>query len=149
MKLTLYRTEDEDNVLGKTLEVVQEYDITLKDPTNILSPVLRIRDNRANLDQLANYAYLEEFNRYYFITSMATTGKEMWSLYLSVDVLESFKEDLLDSPAEVTRHMQVGDYLDVTPTREVRKEVDIFESNKGFRDETSIIFSTIGQNILE
>jgi len=149
MKLMLYNTADDTNVLNKTLELISEHDITLKEDSNISAPVIRLKDERDNLDEIANYAYLPEFNRYYYIRSMVTTNRLIWVLYLSVDVLESFKEDILNSTAEITRPMKPGDYLDVTPFREVRKEVEVFESNRRFLEQESILFSTIGQKIPE
>ena len=149
MKLVLYNTADDANVLNKTLTLINEYDITLKEDSSISAPIIRLKDSRENLDSIANYAYLEEFNRYYFITSMIAMNKHLWVLSLSVDVLESFKEDILKSTAEITRPMKHGDYLDVTPFRAVRKEVEVFESNRRFLDQESILFSTIGQKLPE
>lgn len=149
MKLTLYNTEDEPNVMNKNLVLIDEYDITLKDDSSVSAITLRLKDKRDNLNEIANYAYIEEFGRYYFISAMVSANNEMWILQLSVDVLESFKEDVLMSAAEVTRHMEEGDYLDVTPYREVRKDVDIFESDKQFNNEESILFTTIGHKVKE
>jgi len=149
MKLILYNTADDNNVLNKTLELVEEYDITLKDDSSISTPIIRLKDERDNLGEIANYAYIEEFNRYYFIKSMVVMNKQIWVLALSVDVLESFKEDILNSTAEITRPMKKGDYLDVTPFREVRKEVEVFGSNRRFIEQESILFSTIGQKLPE
>ena len=147
MKLTLYNTADAPNVLNKTLTVVSEHDITLKSTTDISAPVIQINDTRTNLDSIANYAYIQEFDRYYFITGMTTMSKQIWALSLAVDVLESFKMDIMGSTAEIIRHIQPGDYLDIAPSHEVRKEVEIIESNKGFLNQETILFSTIGQNI--
>lgn len=149
MKLRLYNTVDDTNVMNKNLVLIDEYDITLKDDSSVSAITLRLKDKRDNLNEIANYAYIEEFGRYYFISAMVSANNAMWMLQLSVDVLESFKEDVLMSAAEVTRHMEEGDYLDVTPYREVRKDVDIFESNRQFRNEETILFSTIGQKIRE
>jgi hypothetical protein len=80
---------------------------------------------------------------------MVSMNKQLWMMYLSVDVLESFKEDILNSTAEITRQMKPGDYLDVAPSREVRKEVEIFNSNRRFLEQETILFSTIGQKVTE
>ncbi len=147
MKLTLYSTSDDTNVLNKTLNFVSEHDITLKEDSNISAPIIRLKDERENLDEIANYAYIEEFNRYYYIRSMVVMNKQIWTLALAVDVLESFKDSIMNSVAEITRPMVEGDYLDVTPFREVRKEVEVFNSNRRFSNEETILFSTIGQKV--
>lgn len=149
MELKLYNTPDDANVLNKTLNLISTHDITLKDDSSISAPVIRLKDARTDLDVIANYAHIEAFGRYYYVTNMVSLNKDIWQLALSVDVLESFKADILDSQAEITRHMKKGDYLDVTPFREVRKEVDVFGSNRRFLEQESILFSTIGQKVEE
>lgn len=147
MELILYNTADDPNVLNKTLTLVKEYEITLKDDSSISAPVIRLKDERDNLNNIANYAYIPAFNRYYFVSSIVSMNKQVWTLVLSVDVLMSFKDDIMNSTAEITRPMKQGDYLDVDPFREVRKEVDVFGSNRGFPEQESILFSTIGQKV--
>lgn len=49
-----------------------------------------------------NYAYIEEFNRYYFITD-TIFNLGVWTLPLAVDLLASFKTDILNSRQYVIR----------------------------------------------
>ena len=147
MDIQLYVTSDDDTIMNKMLEL--RYDITmeLKDTTNITQPVILLYESE-DLDlRSVNYAYLPEFKRYYFIRSVNVAPNNIYQLLLECDVIETFKEEILNSTAEITRKIGTDDYLDIGTTSEVRKDATIYESNKGLEDEFSIIFSTIGQDI--
>lgn len=147
MDIQLYVTSDDDTVMNKTLEL--KYDITmeLKDSQNITQPAILLFENE-DLDlRSVNYAYIPEFKRYYFIRSVNVAPNNIYQLLLECDVIETFKEQILNSTAEITRKIGTDDYLDIGTTSEVRKDATIYESNKGLEDEFSIIFSTIGQDI--
>ena len=42
-----------------------------------------------------NYAYIAEFGRYYFITGITSVRANLWRISLSVDVLMSYKTEIL------------------------------------------------------
>lgn len=42
-----------------------------------------------------NYMYIGEFNRYYFIDEIINVSSNRWVIHASVDVLYSFKNDIL------------------------------------------------------
>ncbi len=67
---------------------------------SVMSPVVSVRS-----DDLisATYAYIPRYNRYYWITNIVNTASGLWQLSLSVDVLASFKDDLLGSTEYIAR----------------------------------------------
>ena len=88
MQLILYNSESPNNTIGKVLVDPIVYDIDFKDTANILSPMIRLKTK----DPIQkNYAYLPEFGRYYFITSISVQGG-ITSIALECDVLESSKK---------------------------------------------------------
>lgn len=107
MILNLYRCSDAPETVSKTLTAIAS-NIPIK-PTgsvNVLKPTIIINYNAAYL--AANYAYLSDFNRYYFVGSPSVeTGKQI-TFYLSVDVLYSWAEDIRRSPATVIRSESIG-----------------------------------------
>lgn len=107
MILNLYRCSDAPEKVSKTLTAIAS-NIPIK-PTgsvNVLKPTIIINYNAAYL--AANYAYLSDFNRYYFVGSPSVeTGKQI-TFYLSVDVLYSWAEDIRRSPATVIRSESIG-----------------------------------------
>lgn len=44
-----------------------------------------------------NYMYIEEFDRYYFIDEIVSVRNKLWTIRASVDVLMSFRTDILES----------------------------------------------------
>lgn len=76
---------------------------TIKSVTSILNPIIDIVDKTGNNRiPLYNYAYIPEFKRYYFITDI-TYDIGIWTLSLSIDVLASFRSDILNSTQYVLR----------------------------------------------
>lgn len=144
MELILYQTADNDNVINKDKEEIKRYDIVLKDPSDIVRPIIRLNEVKDDLSEIANYAYLTEFDRYYFIRSIGNTSKDIWVLTLECDVLESFKDDILASQAEVIRPLRQNDYQATSVRTKVIEEIDTYESNVTILDEPSLVLSTIG-----
>lgn len=76
----------------------------LKSPCSILKPVLEIKISPANQGSWvsATYAYIPDFNRYYFITSTVLNGNIV-QLSLVVDHLASWKSAITGSSQYVLR----------------------------------------------
>lgn len=73
-------------------------DVELKDDTSVLTPVLLINQNTSGMPvpfvpSYFTYAYIPKFDRYYYIND-ARWVSGLWELYLSVDVLASFKNTI-------------------------------------------------------
>lgn len=147
MEVKLYITEDSESTINKDLLFVAAIDINLRDTQSISAPVLLLSEVPGVDLKTVNYAYMEEFERFYFIRSTDVGADNIYTLVLECDVIESYRDDILNASAEISRGIKEGDYGDVSALSEVRREVDVFESDKGFIGEESIIFSTIGQDI--
>lgn len=50
-----------------------------------------------------NYMYISEFDRYYFITDISTIVNGIWRIQGTVDVLMSFKNDILSTSAIIDK----------------------------------------------
>lgn len=103
MLIYLYTNKDSNNVINKTLENEIEKDITLKDRVNIMNPIIRLKDSTP-IDN--NYCYIPNFNRYYFIEEVIFVNKEIQEIYLSCDVLETYKDDILNSESIISKSEQ-------------------------------------------
>lgn len=69
-----------------SLESGTAIDIELKEKTDILNPQLVLRQDPTDY----NYCYIDKFNRYYYITSVAY-DRGLWVITLTVDYLASWK----------------------------------------------------------
>lgn len=52
----------------------------------------------------ANYVYIPDFNRYYYITDITSVKRNLWQISMRVDVLMSFKKYIGDTYAFITRN---------------------------------------------
>lgn len=144
MELRLYRTLDNENVINKNLSLIHTMNIKLKDTVSITNPILILSEVNG-LDYFqCNYCFLSEFNRYYFIRDIELLNNKNYRMQLEVDVLESFKEDILNSYAEISRTIKQGDYMNINDVIDLRKEIDIYENEIALTNEKNIILSTIG-----
>ena len=134
MKLLLYAVDDGDNVINKVLPTPVEIDIRLSNDVDVVMPKIVLRDVvGVNYDHFS-YAYIEDLERYYFIDKIAkVNNRDSW-LYLSCDVLETYKAQILNSHARVKRNLKTGDYVDVNLDRNVFQSVMLYNSDNGLVD---------------
>jgi len=143
MIVYLYDTEDDNNVLEKTLTNKKRYDnIKLKTPIDIIRPFLIIE---SDIFLLYNYAYIPEFERYYFIENITNQSNKRYLLDLKVDVLMSFKDDILNAKGLITEDKDGNKYIDRNKETELRKEFYIYESDTELELEDSIILNVFGR----
>ena len=143
MKIILYNTTDNNNVINKVLRDSTEFDIKFKDKTDIMKPVVLLH---SETDVNFNYAYMENFKRFYFIESIEIFPNNIYSLSLTCDVLESFKDEILKSNGYISQQNEnINPYYNTDYETEVKKEVDLYESDTEINvDEKSIILVTVG-----
>lgn len=100
MDIIFYKNSSDFNVINK--DITEQFTLTgtLKVGTDIISPVIWIDSDTTILS--VNYCYIPELERYYFIDKITLVKNQIYSLYLSTDVLMTFKTEILASKAHVT-----------------------------------------------
>lgn len=88
----LYNNNSPTNKVNKDLTLYDNVDTYFLRETNVLTPVIEIE---YKVFISANYCFLPIFNRYYFIKSVEIVNECFMRLYLTVDVLMSFKEEIM------------------------------------------------------
>ena len=105
MDVYLYNFQKRRNSTGRPV-TPQNPTVTakLKDGCSIAKPVLEIAATITGLNSLShtNYAFIPDFERYYFITDWVLTGT-IGVAYLVSDPLASFKTDILTQQLYVLR----------------------------------------------
>ena len=99
---TLYHNTSPVEKIGKSLS--DSLDITsvdLKRDTSILKPVLLVTASQDIFDY--NYLYIATFGRYYFIDDIRSIHNNMWEISAHVDVLETYKTQILSNQAVIKR----------------------------------------------
>lgn len=111
MPITIYNNASDKKVIGKTLTSVTTLNYILLESTNIINPEIVV--SYASNILSANYAYIAEFNRYYFIDSITILDGKRMKISMSVDVLETYKTQIKGLTCIVKRNSNVYNlYLD-------------------------------------
>lgn len=155
--ITFYYNSGEDNVVDKTsfLTEVREVYGVLKDETNIIKPVI---DFTFDFIPDFNYAYIEEFDRYYFITDITSIGLHMWEISFEEDVLMTYKNGIYELNGFIDRNEEEYDEAieDTKRVAEIGYDIEeyhchnfIFESGLEFEHEAnpSVVINGFGLNI--
>ena len=142
MIMKMYNTSDSNNTINKTLANETEFNIKLKGDTSITQPVVILHSNNIIL---FNYAYIPEFNRYYFVDKIELFPNGIYNIALKVDVLESFKNDIKNSYGMISKQTNINNYYNDGYESEIKKEVDLYRSNITFNlDTKEKVLVTIG-----
>ena len=137
MKVTLYKTTDQNNTINKNLIDPLEININLKRSEDQERPRLLLKNDNDKYKGY-NYAYIDFFKRYYFVESTSNNNNRVIELQLETDVLETYKDDILNSKAS-----NISYYPDNNVT-DVRKRKDIYTSDVTLSDDTTMILVTTG-----
>ena len=101
LTVNLYKYNSPNNYINKSLTAVGSYTGTLKKETSILDPDITIESDN-NLSQ-ANYLYIAEFYRYYYIKKIDSVSNKLWRFTCHVDVLMTYKPNILAHSAIIGR----------------------------------------------
>ena len=102
--MSLYQVSDDPRVMGKNIPTATStHTITLKDGCSIDRPVVSFSAQASAVAAL-NYAYIDTFQRYYYITDRKSLINGVMELTLESDPLESFKTEIKARTATITRN---------------------------------------------
>ena len=153
MKLILYKTTDPRNKLNKTLTAGKEILINLKRDEPKENPRIKLSNSNLtdNYEELSlyldihnyNYAYIEVFDRYYFINSITKLNYSLSELEFETDLLSTYKEIVLASTGLISHAIQEGDYRLTNPKTSDNYEMELFKSNVELTNDNTILLTTI------
>lgn len=108
LSLTIYKCTSPVNALDKALEGAISFNGILKHACTITAPILTIA--RPNNDYLVgyNYAYIAEFNRYYYMTVTLEAGGTA-TLTLTLDPFMSFRTGIRAQTLYIERQEHIFD----------------------------------------
>ena len=148
MQVELCQNLSENNIINKTVSVVDTASCTIKGPLSVENPIL-ILDYDSDLQDI-NYIRIAEFERSYYITDIVNLTGHRYQITCKTDVLESFKQAILGLQCIIDKQENVSDinlFLDdgsfVNETKEFNTVIN-FPS--GFNDSGEYILITAGGN---
>ena len=139
MELTLYRFSKKINSMKNPLDsevIGVTTQCRFKDNTSIENPVI-ILDTHSEIDvNVCNYCYIDTIMRYYWIDDIVYVSANLVELHCSIDVLATYKENILEQKAFVLySESKYNDYL-------VDARIPFSNQNYLTHAEKSTIFST-------
>lgn len=144
MIITLYNNSSEPNKISKNLTPINiALSGSLRNESEVVNPVVLVEGDISAL-QNANYARIESFGRYYYITDMKSIRNTIVELHLHTDVLMSF--DISAVSGVVVEAENIGsDYLQSRQfVRLVKSKTDILPFSSGLLDTGEYILITAG-----
>ena len=106
MKVDFYYNESENNVINKHITKIKTTECIVKADIDVKEPILELTFD-ADLHK-ANYVYIESMNRYYYISDKQNVVGNRFRIYCNVDVLESFKNDILKEQVILASTENIG-----------------------------------------
>lgn len=130
MIVNLYSTGDNPKKVTKTLTAISSVTARLVHPCNVLHPEL-ILSGDSNVNAInANYIYIPDFGRYYFIKDHTTDTAVRIILSCEVDPLMSWAAGIRASKQLVTRSESAGkpsQVIDPNYTLDSEKEMVVIQ----------------------
>ncbi len=92
MIVKVYNNKSNKNIVNKKIEKVQEITFDFKDDSDITNPILILQTYKTG-----NYCYIPDLKRYYYIDRIELMNGGYYKLYLEIDVLMSYKDEIINA----------------------------------------------------
>lgn len=151
MQAIFYKNKSDARKIGKDLLLVKSRNVSPYDTFSITNPVFILQYDASLVS--ANYVYVPELQRYFFITSVSLERGSKMIITCRVDVLESFKSSILSLDCNVIRNEAIGENLVIDSDYVFVSESDVeifrfpFEFSAqgiGSADSVNFVVSIIG-----
>ena len=106
--IILYTNTSPRNYLNKTLTTISTVSGVLKDETSIVNPTIIIE--YSGIPEEANYLYIAEFGRYYYIEDISSVRNGIIEIICSSDPLMSFNTDIKNCSGIIRRTQSASHY---------------------------------------
>lgn len=117
MELILYHTNDSQNTINKDLTLITTKNINLKQSTNLYQTFLILKNDNTTDYSKVNYAKM--LSKYYFVSHETLQNNSLIRLQLKEDVLETYKDDILNSSADIIEKSTPNNVRNITTSKEV------------------------------
>lgn len=142
MLITFYQNQSAPNVIPKVKTKKFERIGTLKNNTSVRNPIIQLKVLDYDNARQCNYCYIADFSRYYYIDDIRIVNAII-EISMTVDVLESYKDDILNSTQLVARQENKKNYSIIDNRLPMCSDVsitchypdttlDTFSTNEGF-----------------
>lgn len=146
MTVTLYTCTSENERLDKSsyLSGGTSFGFEFKDQSSVMSPSIIIGTS-TNISAF-NYAYIDTFGRYYYITEVIVLRADLYLLKLHADVLMTYRSQIRSCSAVCRRQENINNmYLD-DPEFKVynNKQIDCYKLSSPFTKNLEFLLVVAG-----
>lgn len=135
MNIYFYSTKSENNRLEKVLENETLLSGTTKNGIDLMNPILQVTTNLLQF----NYCYIPSLSRYYFIDKVEITRTHLYTLYLKLDVLQTYKEQIKELKVVLSGSQSNPYYKNYIDGVDVRTEYTTYQFENNFEENGEII----------
>lgn len=124
------KTLSDPRKLNKDLTFIKDVSCKMINNVSMLNPTFIVKFDNALWE--SNHAYIPLFNRHYFIDKIELVENNKMQISMSVDVLESVKDTLLNSTLQIARQENLlnGDLIDNQIATISDKQISIARFNE-------------------
>ena len=123
MELKLFQNKSSENTINKDLTLIATKNINLKQSTNLYQTFLVFKNDNTTDYSKINYAKM--LDKYYFVSHETLQNNSLIRLHLKEDVLETYKDDILKSSADIIEKSTPNNVRNIKTS----KEVETFKLN--------------------
>lgn len=135
MNIYFYSTKSENNRLEKVLENKTLLSGTMKNDIDLINPVLQVCTNLMQF----NYCYIPSLSRYYFIDKVEITRTHLYTLYLKIDVLQTYKEQIKNLKVVLSGSKSNPYYKNYIDGVDVRTDYTTHQFENNFEENGEVI----------
>lgn len=142
MEIRFYKCTDTRNTIGKGLSDYVSTFVNLKyQDFSVTNPTLLLKFSEY---PTYNYIYIPAIKRYYFIEDIVVKTDKTFELKLKVDVLESFKDDILNGYGKMVKSDTGESYYNDGYEHLETFEKHEFNSSVTLEDKKFVVLATLG-----
>lgn len=140
MQVEFYKTTDNARTVNKTLQLNKTINIIFRQAVDEQAPfIIMDKSNIAG----SNYVHIPDFNRYYFISKIENYTASLVRIYLTTDLLMTYKDIILNSPVQITA-TEKPSYLSASLPTQSTISKRVVKSDVTLDNKNSMILTTIG-----
>ena len=117
MELQLFQNKSSENTINKDLTLITTKNINLKQSTNLYETFLFLKNDKATDYSKINYAKM--LNKFYFVSYETIANNKFIKLNLKEDVLETKKDFILNSYADIIEKSTPNNVRNIKTSKEV------------------------------
>ena len=105
MTVKFYKNKSDKIVVDKNIEQIGDTisNAVIKEDISIMDPIFYLKDFQYFNPATANYCYISDLDRYYYITDIVILDQSLYEIHCHVDVLKSFASGIRSNSAVIAR----------------------------------------------